>query len=118
MTSDERTQAKHFMKESLSANSRVDVWLDMAAMRASPSYFGNSYVLAIAYLAQHIGTLEQRSGGTAGNASSKSEGRVSISFSTPSSDDSDLGQTSFGLQYLSLLKSHRSGPMVTGMSIL
>ena len=56
-------KAKRFMTAELSGNARVDVWLEMAELRADRAYFGDSYPLALCYLASHIGTLETRGGG-------------------------------------------------------
>lgn len=109
-------KAKRFMTAELSGNARVDVWLEMAALRVDKAYFGNSYPLALCYLASHVGTLETRGGGDeVGSVSSKSEGGLSVSYSAGGGGtDDDLLQTTYGRMYLNLLNSKRPLPGITG----
>lgn len=109
-------KAKRFMTAELSGNARVDVWLEMAELRADRAYFGDSYPLALCYLASHIGTLETRGGGDeVGSVSSKSEGGLSVSYSAGGGGtDDDLLQTTYGRMYLNLLNSKRPLPGITG----
>lgn len=109
-------KAKRFMTAELSGNARVDVWLEMAELRADRAYFGDSYPLALCYLASHIGTLETRGGGDeVGSVSSKSEGGLSVSYSAGGGGtDDDLLQTIYGRMYMDLLNSKRPLPGITG----
>ena len=109
-------KAKRFMTAELSGNARVDVWLEIAELRADRAYFGDSYPLALCYLASHIGTLETRGGGDeVGSVSSKSEGGLSVSYSAGGGGtDDDLLQTTYGRMYLNLLNSKRPLPGITG----
>ena len=109
-------KAKRFMTAELSSSERVDVWLEMAQLRADRAYFGDAYPLALCYLASHVGTLETRGGGDeVGSVSSKSEGGLSVSYSAAGGgDNDDLLQTTYGRAYLDLLKARRPLPGVTG----
>lgn len=115
-TAEDILKAKRFMTAELSANARVDVWLEMAQLRADKAYFGASYPLALCYLASHIGTLETRGNGDdVGAVSSKSEGGLSVSYSAAgASEEGDLSQTIYGRYYLDLLKAKRPLPGITG----
>ena len=115
-TAEDIAKAKRFMTADLSGNARVDVWLEMAQLRADKAYFGDAYPLALCYLASHVGTLETRGAGDeVGSISSKSEGGLSVSYSAAGgSTDDDLTQTTYGRTYLNLLHAKRPVPMVTG----
>ena len=116
-TAEDIIKAKRFMTAELSSNARVDVWIEMAALRADKAYFGNSYPLALCYLASHIGTLETRGNGDdVGSVSSKSEGGLSVSYSAAGGgEENDLSQTIYGRYYLDLLKAKRPLPGITGI---
>lgn len=115
-TEEELAKAKRFMTAEIADNERVDIWLEMAQLRADRAYFGSSYPLALYYLASHIGTLETRGGGDeVGSVSSKSEGGLSISYSAGGGGtNDDLLQTTYGRMYLDLLNSKRPLPGLTG----
>ncbi|MBO7412848.1 MAG: DUF4054 domain-containing protein [Fibrobacter sp.] len=115
-TAEDIVKAKRFMTADLAGNARVDVWLEMAQLRADRAYFGSSYPLALCYLASHIGTLETRGNGDdVGSVSSKSEGGLSVSYSAAgASEEGDLSQTVYGRYYLDLLKAKRPLPGITG----
>lgn len=115
-TEEDISKAKRFMTADLSSNTRVDVWLEMAQLRADKAYFGDAYPLALCYLASHVGTLETRGNGDeVGSVSSKSEGGLSVSYSAAGGDESgDLAQTTYGRMYLDLLKARRPLPGITG----
>lgn len=116
MTEEDKQKALKFMVAELSANQRSEVWLEMADLQVSADYFGNSYPLALCYMASHIGTLETRGGGDeVGSVSSKSEGSISISYSASGSGtDDDLTQTTYGRMFLKLRDNCRPGPALTG----
>ena len=109
-------KAKRFMTADLAGNARVDVWLEMAQLRADRAYFGDSYPLALCYLASHVGTLDTRGNGDeVGSVSSKSEGGLSVSYSAGGGGtNDDLLQTTYGRMYLDLLNSKRPLPGITG----
>lgn len=115
-TAEDLAKAKRYMTADLSSNARVDVWLEMAQLRVDKAYFGESYPLALCYIASHVGTLETRGNGDeVGSVSSKSEGGLSVSYSAAGGDESgDLAQTTYGRMYLDLLKAKRPLPGITG----
>jgi len=115
-TAEDIVKAKRFMTADLAGNARVDVWLEMAQLRADRAFFGSSYPLALCYLASHIGTLETRGNGDdVGSVSSKSEGGLSVSYSAAgASEEGDLSQTVYGRYYLDLLKAKSPLPGITG----
>lgn len=109
------TQAKRYMQDSLMNHARVDVWLEMASLRVSKEYFGSAYPLALSYMAQHIGVLDQRNGDEVGSITSMSEGGISVSYSPAGGGtNDDLLATNFGRAYLDLRSSKRPGFLVTG----
>lgn len=115
-TEQDIAKAKRFMTAELSSNARVDVWLEMAELRVDKAYFGDTYPLALCYIASHVGTLETRGcGDEVGSVSSKSEGGLSVSYSAAGGGtDDDLMQTTYGRMYLNLLNSKRPLPGITG----
>ncbi len=115
-TEEDLAKARRFMVSTISSDARSDVWLEMAALRIDRSYFGDSYPLALCYLASHIGTLETRGNGDeVGSLTSKSEGGISVSYSPAGSGtDDDLLQTVYGRYYLNLLHSKRPLPGISG----
>lgn len=116
LTAEDIAKAKRFMTADLSGNARVDVWLEMAELRVDKAYFGDSFPLALCYIASHIGTLETRGGGDeVGSVSSKSEGGLSVSYSAAGGGtDDDLMQTTYGRMYLNMLNQKRPLPGITG----
>lgn len=116
LTAEDIAKAKRFMTADLSGNARADVWLEMAELRVDKAYFGDSFPLALCYIASHIGTLETRGGGDeVGSVSSKSEGGLSVSYSAAGGGtDDDLMQTTYGRMYLNLLNQKRPLPVITG----
>lgn len=115
-TAQDIAKAKRFMAAELASSERVDVWLEMAELRVDKAYFGETYPLALCYIASHVGTLETRGGGDeVGSVSSKSEGGLSVSYSAAGGGtDDDLMQTTYGRMYLNLLNSKRPLPGITG----
>lgn len=115
-TEDELAKAKRFMPRELSSMDRAEVWLEMASLRVGAAYFGSSYSLALSLMASHIGSLEERGdGGATGSVSSKSEGNISVGYSGGGDVDGDLGQTTYGRQYLALLAERRVSPGISGV---
>jgi hypothetical protein len=100
-------------------NADKNTWISMASQEVSACYFGANRNRAVALLTAHMMTLTLRSGGESGDAgavTSKKEGDLSITYgSVGKVDDADLGQTSYGRQYISLRrKSNAGGVGVTG----
>lgn len=105
-----------------SVSSRA-TFLDMAESRTSSTFFGGNRSQAVALRAAHMLALTssgsaERIGGAGGPVSSKSEGQLSVSFgsrsSSSSSADSDLEQTSFGIQLLGLQRASGAAVQVGG----
>lgn len=115
-TAQDIEKAKRFMEPSIASSPRVDVWLEMAQLRVDRAYFGNTYPLALCYIASHVGTLETRGNGDeVGSVSSKSEGGLSVSYSAAGGgNNDDLLQTTYGRAYMDLLNSRRPLPGLTG----
>ena len=97
----------------LAADANVSIYLQMAEEETSGSFFGNSRSRAVALKAAHMYVLSRRSLGEGGSVASKSEGRLSISFSNSGSDSEDLGQTGYGKQLLGLIESGETAISVT-----
>ena len=107
--------------EFYSVSSRA-TFLDMAESRTSSAFYGGNRSQAVALRAAHMLALTssgsaERIGGAGGPISSKSEGQLSVAFgsrSSSSSSDSDLEQTSFGVQLLGLQRSSGAAVRVGG----
>lgn len=90
------------------------VFISMATEQSNSSYFGTMYSYAVAYLAAHLMTLSSTArNGSAGAESSKSEGQLSVSYATISSDNS-LNSTWYGQEYMRLRRSRSSAIGITG----
>lgn len=116
MTPEEMAQVKRFMPSNIKALEDCDLWIEEASLRVDRHFFGDAYFLAMAKMASHIGTMALRGNASSvGPVSSKSEGGISISFAGSSNNtDAELGQTTYGLAYLGLMKERRPVPMLTG----
>lgn len=97
-------------------DSKRDVFIELAEGRSSLCFYGDKYNNAVALLTAHMMTLADpnglRAGGVAGPITGKKEGSLSVSFGGQSSNskDSDLAQTSYGLQLEALRKG--CGPFI------
>lgn len=90
-------------------------FIALAEQQTSQSAFGDNYCLAVAYRAAHMMTLANRgASGTAGNAQSKNEGGMSLSYGTVNGVMGDLSQTHYGIQLQQLIMSNIPGASVTG----
>ena len=89
------------------------VFFELAALRTSEWFYGNRYPMAVALRAAHMMELSNR-GGVAGVVSSQREGDLSLTFAAVGNTESDLSQTSFGTQLISLRTSCGSAAMVSG----
>ena len=99
----------------------LDVFIEMAKERTDRAFYGVKYNHAVALMAAHIafllgsGTLGAGSGnaegGSTGSISSKREGELSVSYSSPAATlamkgvvESELAQSRWGLMLLALRK--------------
>ena len=101
----------------LAENANVGLYIAAAREDLNPCYFGASYEKAVGMLAAHTMTLSLdplRAGGTGGAVTSKSEGSLSIGFSSGSVAGTDWGQTSYGLELTRLLAMGGPSMLVTG----
>lgn len=93
-------------------DARIQLFIDDAEIILNESYWGTKYDLGVSYYVAHKLTLAIRSENGnedgAGVISGKAVEGVSISYATPtinSATDSDFMSTSYGIQYLSLMKT-------------
>lgn len=103
---------------SFATNANVNLYLDQAREMFDSSYWGIYLEKAVALQACHSMALALdplRAGGVAGSVTAKSEGSLSISFSSGGAGASDLGQTRFGLELIRLQSLCCGVPYVTGM---
>lgn len=109
-------KVKRYMPQELAKNANANIWIEIASLQVDRIYFGETYWLALAYFAAHLGTLATRENGDeVGSISSKSEGGISISYGANSSGgDDDLLQTIFGRYFLNLRNNLRPVPQLTG----
>ena len=92
----------------LYADAGRDIYIETAEGRISRCYYRENYNFAVALQACHDYTMDQR-GGDSGTVSSKKEGDLSVSYSSISTDGSDLDQTSFGIALKRLQRQMGSG---------
>lgn len=116
LTDSEREELLSYLTPETAKSSRLDAWIRMAAFRASRAVFGKAYVYALSLLVSHRASMESRgSDGAAGPVSSVREGDLSVSYgSSGTAADGDLASTSYGQEYLSLLRQYRPKPGLTG----
>ena len=72
--------------------------IQLAEMQIAPNLCGDRRPLLVAYLAAHIMSLAQRTGGAGGQVTSLSEGALSMGFGSTGIMGS-LSQTSYGIEY-------------------
>ena len=96
----------------LAKSESLSSFVRMAEENTSRTFFGKQYSYAVAYRACHLYTVTEGAGGNAalglGQIASMSEGGLSVSFATGSSDsgaDEGLGSTKYGKMLLALIKS-------------
>ena len=111
------TQYVTLVAPSYAGNANLSLYLAAAAEQMNTCQWGNNYNQAQAYLACHMIAMTDsvRSGAVGGAITSKTEGKLSISFGS-STGNSDLSATSYGLAYQRLLLGS-AGPalLVTGV---
>ena len=100
-------------------NANLALYIQAAQGRINTSFWGTLYSEAVALQACHmiaLATDPARANGTAGAISHKSEGKLSVSFSTGGGASGDWGSTSFGQQLLRLQMSCGPAAFVTGQT--
>ncbi|MBT8490922.1 MAG: DUF4054 domain-containing protein [Deltaproteobacteria bacterium] len=104
---------------SLSGDSRLDDFVNLAKLTVGQTIFGTRYQYALALVALHMLTLDSQSGGSstgsgtgaAGGVKSEKEGDLQRSYGSVDSSsignasDAYFSTTSFGQEYLNLKKS-------------
>ena len=91
-----------------------DIYVDMALLQTSETFFGTSFDYALALRACHYFFLDDQMQGAGGAITSKTEGRTSISYwnSVPEGDHSNLASSSYGQRLKSLIRSKGAGASV------
>lgn len=104
----------------LAASSSYDILVKIAEQRTDRGFFGDNYTYAVALRASHMFILSQRPNGESGAVSSKSEGKLNISFGANASAKAgiDLTQTSFGVQLLELIENQGPGVSIALTGVL
>jgi hypothetical protein len=92
----------------------LDIFIEIATLRISPTVFGNLYRVAVAYLAAHFYVLSQERGGVAGPLTSARAGEVAESYGRLRDDPAGYNATTYGNLYLELRRSrYKVKPMST-----
>ncbi len=108
----------------LSKSGNADIFIRMAEENLSRPFFGKQYAYAVAYKACHLYTVTAGSGGSTaaglGQITSMSEGGLSVSFATGSTESDASGgleTTKYGKMLLGLINSRpRMGVNMTGLA--
>lgn len=117
LTPQEMDKLLSFLSAEVADSPRLDAWIEAASYRVSRCYFGKAYIYALSLMVMHKATLESMaSEGTAGAITQKREGDISVSYGSGNSGSAvgDLGSTSYGLEYQTLLEQYSPRPGVTG----
>lgn len=116
LTEDERKELLAYLPEECAGSSRLEAWIAGASFRVSRCYFGKAYVYALSLMVAHRWAMsEGRPEGTPGAATSMREGDLSVGYSVANgSEDGDLTSTSFGQEFLSLMRQYSPRPGITG----
>jgi len=89
-------------------------WITIAAMFVPTGCLtAEGYNMAQALYAAHLLTLSPSSGVVAGPVTSEKEGDLSRSYGSTKGDDSVLGSTPYGLQYIDMTKGCYGGAIMT-----
>jgi hypothetical protein len=97
------------------SDSRIQLFLDEAALSVNVSLWGIKADLGQAYLAAHLLTIDKRGGsGAAGMVTSEKVGDLSRNYAAPNTGalDPTLSATSYGIEFLRLRRSILISPMV------
>lgn len=99
---------------SMASDARFTVFLEMAEPRCDRNYFGDLWRQAMAYLVAHTMEMSNRSGSESGSILSRHEGDISVTYGTAEAEAGELGITTYGRAYRSLLQQCSAGFIVTG----
>jgi hypothetical protein len=92
----------------------LDVFIEIATLRISPSVFGSLYRVAVAYLAAHYYVLTQQRAGAPGPVTFRRAGEVAESYAANSDNHSGFRDTAYGNLYLEIRRSrYKVKPMST-----
>jgi hypothetical protein len=86
----------------------LDLFIEIAARRNSPSVFGTLYRPAVAYHAAHLWALSTRDGGKSGFLAGRRAGEVSENYILPKASVHGWDDTSYGRLYKELRDSRPS----------
>lgn len=117
LTPEEFDKLKAYLPEEFASDKRLEVYVEIAQLRVNKCLFGRAYIYALSLMVAHKLALLGRGAetGDAGRVTSKHEGDISISYGAAgSNDDGDLSSTSYGQEYLALLKQYAPRPGITG----
>lgn len=106
-----------FLTAEVAESPRLEAWINGALLRVSRCYFGKAFIYALSLMVMHKAAMEaQASEGVAGPATQKREGDISVSYASGNgaSATGDLGSTSYGIEYQTLLEQYSPRPGVTG----
>jgi hypothetical protein len=82
----------------------------VADMQVATSIRANKRALLVAYLAAHILTVSGRKLGASGDVASITESELSITYTNSGGSKSELASSSYGKEYLRLVRSFISIP--------
>lgn len=83
----------------------LDIFIEIATLRISPSVFGLLFRPAVAYLAAHYYVLTQQREGASGPVTSRRAGEVAESYGRSTDTPSGLGDTGYGNLFKELRRS-------------
>lgn len=88
------------------STAQQNLFLSMASTTLNATELGDKYDFACIYFCAHYGAVTKNgANGPGGPISAESTGRVSRSYSVPSSSDEFWSSTAFGRAYQSILNS-------------
>lgn len=94
-------------------NPRIQFFIDLAVTNVNANVWVEKTDQAVTLLTAHFMTLSNR-GGSGGAITSERVGDLATSYSAPSGDMSELGQTAYGQMFVTLMKTLPISPRVTG----
>lgn len=117
LSEEEKARLLSYLPQSVKEGEMLESWIVGSLLSVSREYFGDSFIYALSLYVAHKGSLASRgAGGEGGAVASIREGDISVSYSSSSGsgDDSYLNSTSYGQEYLRLLKQYSRKPFLTG----
>jgi hypothetical protein len=93
----------------------LPIFLELSIQKTDSGFFGADYAQAVALRAAHMYTMS-RPGREGGAVTSKTEGRLSMSFAAPAgaAAGSNLALSSYGQELRGLIRLHGPGVTVEG----